>query len=1240
MPVSVEKDFRVKNGLQVVSTLTVLSTTAAFSTQTGALQVKGGAAVAGGMVVGGTLTATTFVGNFSGTITGNAASADKWSSARTINLGGDLSGSVSIDGTQNVTLTATIAADSVQLGTDTQGNYVATAFTNGYGLSGLSSQEGGIFTVTSNATSTNLPSTIVFRDANSNFNANIITANTVNANLSGTASTATLAVTANAWTSARTITLGGDLSGSVSINGSQDVTLTATIAADSIVLGTDTTGSYIATGATSGFGISGSSSGEGGTFTVTSNATSTNAVSTIVYRDVNGNFNATSAVFEGTTNSITTNSGGALRVTGGVGVGGNVIVGGYISATTSSYINNALIITTATLNQYVAQTTILAGTDTAVLSSNNQTTIWNTSTLQTISSRGSSTDQSINITNATASTSTSTGALRVTGGVGLGGALYAGATSYVGGSQIITTATIASFIPSNVSSITAGTDTVVSAASGAVTIWNNSTLQSVTGRGATTNNAVSITNSTAATSTQTGALQVTGGVGVGGNLYVGGEIVAQKLTIQLTTITTTLIETDDIIKTNNTTDASSTTTGALQITGGAGIGGNLYVGGTVFGTVNSATKWSSSRTLTLDGDLAGSVTFDGSGNFTLTTVIQADSVSLGIDTIGNYVATGQTSGYGISGSTSAESAIFTVTSNATSSNAVSTIVYRDGNGNFVANKVTLQSTLDSIFTTSNAVDVVGSVGMGGNLNVGGTARISTTSYINNSIIITAANIGTYADLTVITAGTDTAVSSSTGALTIWNNSTLQTITSRGASTNNAITINNASTSFTTGSGALVVQGGVGIGQALYVNTTSFIAGAQILTSATVNQFVTPGITTGTTGTFVILNTTSSTSTSTGALQVRGGVGIGGDLYVQNKIFAGLAQDTVNNTVGVFYNPATKELTTSTAASGSSTGTTSTFLVNNTTTSTSTSTGALQVRGGAGIAGDLYVGGTINGLATRASNINNGLPGEIPYQSTTSTTQFISTGSTGSVLVSNGTLAPTWQNTLTLTSVTSATSTITGALQVRGGVGIGGSLYAQNIFSNGNQVLGTSIQEFICTAGQTTFTFAGGYTVGLVQVFANGVQLSSSDYTASNGSTVVVTIARRLNDIIRIIGAQGFAANATQAYTFSEVIASSNGQTVYTASYNTNTVQVFVDGVLRSPTAYTASNGTSITLQSGSGIVVGTRIGVLSFNSISLVGAISQSGGTINGVLNVNGSLRQNGTDVAGLSIAMSVAMGI
>ena len=58
--------------------------------------------------------------------TGNAATATKLATARTIQLGGDLSGNVSFDGSENVTLTATIGPDAVALGTDTSGDYVAT----------------------------------------------------------------------------------------------------------------------------------------------------------------------------------------------------------------------------------------------------------------------------------------------------------------------------------------------------------------------------------------------------------------------------------------------------------------------------------------------------------------------------------------------------------------------------------------------------------------------------------------------------------------------------------------------------------------------------------------------------------------------------------------------------------------------------------------------------------------------------------------------------------------------------------------------------------------------------------------------------------------------------------------------------------------------------------------------------------------------------------------------------------
>jgi hypothetical protein len=45
-------------------------------------------------------------------------------------------------------------------------------------------------------------------------------------------------------------------------------------------------------------------------------------------------------------------------------------------------------------------------------------------------------------------------------------------------------------------------------------------------------------------------------------------------------------------------------------------------------------------------------------------------------------------------------------------------------------------------------------------------------------------------------------------------------------------------------------------------------------------------------------------------------------------------------------------------------------------------------------------------------------------------------------------------------------------------------------------------EFTATAGQTTFT-PPSYTVGYIDVFLNGVLLGSADYTASNGTTVVL-----------------------------------------------------------------------------------------------------------------------------------------
>ena len=88
------------------------------------------------------------------------------------------------------------------------------------------------------------------------------------------------------------ITLTGDVTGSAIMSNLGSVSIATTVTANNVALGTDTTGSYVKIGATSGAGISGSVDSEGSTFTVTSNATSGNTANTIVYRDASRNFSA------------------------------------------------------------------------------------------------------------------------------------------------------------------------------------------------------------------------------------------------------------------------------------------------------------------------------------------------------------------------------------------------------------------------------------------------------------------------------------------------------------------------------------------------------------------------------------------------------------------------------------------------------------------------------------------------------------------------------------------------------------------------------------------------------------------------------------------------------------------------------------------------------------------------------------------------------------------------------------
>ena len=128
---------------------------------------------------------------------------------------------------------------------------------------------------------------------------------------------------------------------------------------------------------------------------------------------------------------------------------------------------------------------------------------------------------------------------------------------------------------------------------------------------------------------------------------------------------------------------------------------NNFVG-TLQGIANTALALNTSRTIALSGDVAGSVSFDGSANVTITTTIQANSVALGTDTTGDYVASiGVTADTGLSISGTGEGATVTLAG----VNASTTV---KGVASFDANNFTVTSGAVSSIIANNTVKGVAS----------------------------------------------------------------------------------------------------------------------------------------------------------------------------------------------------------------------------------------------------------------------------------------------------------------------------------------------------------------------------------------------------------------------------------------------------------------------------------------------------------------------------------------------------
>jgi hypothetical protein len=176
--------------------------------------------------------------------------------------------------------------------------------------------------------------------------------------------------------------------------------------------------------------------------------------------------------------------------------------------------------------------------------------------------------------------------------------------------------------------------------------------------------------------------------------------------------------------------------------------------------------------------------------------------------------------------------------------------------------------------------------------------------------------------------------------------------------------------------------------------------------------------------------------------------------------------------------------------------------------------------------------------------------------------------------------------------------------------------------------GATRLEFVYTATANQTSFSGNddssnslaYTAGQIDVFLNGVRLSAADYTASNGTAVVLGAGAEVGDILNI--------NAFGTFSVADVLVAraefdytaTAGQTTFTGSdndggtmaYTAGRIDVYLNGShLMDTDDYVATNGTSVVLQAGA--QVGDTIQVITHGTVNLISHIPDAAIDMNGL---------------------------
>jgi hypothetical protein len=573
----------------------------------------------------------------------------------TITLSGDVAGSATMTDLGNVTITTTIQANSVALGTDTTGNYVAGA-TGGTGvtISGTAGEGwsptiaiGQDVATTANVTFRNVTSTgDVTIDGNLTVSGNTITIAAqslaiqdnliyLNESEAETISTVTGNGTTVVYTVSGTNTFDVGMSATITgvnptaynlsnqtITASNSSTFSITNAAtgsyvsggtataktaanpDLGFVGNYNDGTYAHAGffrdATDGrFKVFKGYVPEPSVFIDTAN-------NTFQYADFQAN--TVYANLSGTATSVSTdltfNDGGSGAASGTTFNGGTARTVSYNTIGASPLAGSTSLTTLGTITAGTWNGTVIDGQYGGTGVNNTGRTITLGGNISTANSFTTSGNFALTLTSTAATNVT----LPTTGTL----ATLAGTETFT--NKTLTLPTIGG-TGARFSGSTSGTTTLVaSAAAGTTTI----TLPATTGTVVTTGDTGTVTST-----------MILDGTIVNADINASAAIVDTKLAT---------ISTAGKVSNSATTATNLSTASAIVARDASSNFSANTITAALSGNATTATTLQTGRTITLSGDVAGSVSFNGSADVTINTTIQSNSVALGTDTTGNYAA--------------------------------------------------------------------------------------------------------------------------------------------------------------------------------------------------------------------------------------------------------------------------------------------------------------------------------------------------------------------------------------------------------------------------------------------------------------------------------------------------------------------------------------------------------------------------------------------------------------------------